>query len=220
MRHNFHGHSFNFLHPGNTNKLEEYISFIILENDYRARFWNVVADDLVVDVGVDYGSYTLTALAMGAQVIAIEPRAESIANLKRNISLNPGFDERLTVIQTALDDRSRIMCFNPSAGRSSTNTIGCTESTKTQPLDDLHLHPDWIKIDTEGSEMRILRGAHQTIIKSAPNMIIEAHLKFDNQMDQKIIRFLRHLNPDYRFDIPTDIVDTIIGLRRIRVIPT
>ena len=118
MRYDFNGHKFNFLHPANTNKIEEYISYLLLEHDYRKRFWDINEGDTVIDVGVDYGSYTLTALAMGAHVIAIEPRLESVNNLKRNVSMNPGFDDRLEIIQIALDAKAGAMCLTAGQSRS------------------------------------------------------------------------------------------------------
>jgi hypothetical protein len=107
------------------------------------------------------------------------------------------------------------MCFNQANSRSSTNSKGCQEKIKTQPLDDLDINPDWIKIDTEGSELRILRGGAQTIMTSKPIMLVEAHLSYDRHMDTKIISFLRQLNPHYQFNITIDWWGAIAGVKRI-----
>ena len=216
MRYDFNGYTFSFLHPANTNKLEEFLSFLLLEYDYRKRYWSVEQGDTVIDVGVDFGSYSLTALAMGANVVAIEPRLESVNNLKRNASMNPGFLKRLRVIQTALDNKHAATCFDESNGRSSTNRTGCTESVRTQRLDDLDLTTvDWIKIDTEGSELRILQGAQQVIRVNKPIMIVEAHLSYDKSMDKKVMSLLKQLNPEYRFRVTTDLLGMIARYRHV-----
>ena len=91
MRYTFKSKQFNFLHPNNTDHLDEFIIFLMREHGIRNKFWNIKKDDLVIDVGAYFGSYTLSALVMGARVIAIEPNMESILNLLRNVSMNPGF---------------------------------------------------------------------------------------------------------------------------------
>ena len=218
MRYDFNGHKFNFLHPANTNKIEEYISYLLLEHDYRKRFWDINEGDTVIDVGVDYGSYTLTALAMGAHVIAIEPRLESVNNLKRNVSMNPGFDDRLEIIQIALDAKAGAMCLTAGQGRSSTNTENCdSNNTITQRLDDLDItdYVSWIKIDTEGSELRILQGAESIIQMNKPTMIVECHLMYDKTMDKKVVAYLRELNPTYEFQVTSDLLGMVVGYKHV-----
>jgi len=219
MHYDFNGHRFNFLHPANTKQLEEFLSFLIIEYDYRKSFWDPRSGDTVLDIGVDAGSYALPALAMGANVIAIDPRMESLSNLKRNVSMNPGFGRRLEVIQTALDDKNGKICFSAHGMWSTSNSSSCREKINAKKLDDIGLDSpvDWMKIDTEGSELRILHGAEETILTHKPDMIIEAHLWHDKHMDRKIVSYLRSLNPRYGFQTVTDMWGMVANIKRVFV---
>jgi FkbM family methyltransferase len=44
---------------------------------------------------------------------------------------------------------------------------------EVQTLDSFSLHPDVIKIDVEGAELEVLRGAQSTIAQSRPTLLIE-----------------------------------------------
>lgn len=46
-------------------------------------------------------------------------------------------------------------------------------------LDDLHLDPDFIKIDVQGAEMRVLRGLEETLVRARPVLLIEIGSKSD-----------------------------------------
>ena len=145
-------------------------------------------------------------LARGAKVVAIEPRIESIQNLARNVSMNPGFAKRVKIMQTALSDKLEDLCISSQGFKSSTNDSKCEDKIKTQRLDDLHLfNVDWIKIDVEGSELDVLRGASRTIQIDKPKLVVECHLGYDKHMDRKVVGYLKELNPDYKFHLSIDL---------------
>ena len=221
MRYNFGDNYFEFLHPQNTDFFEELFLFLILEHDVRSRHWTPKPNELVVDVGADCGPYTLLALARGAKVIAIEPRYESIQNLARNISMNPGFAKRVKIIQTALSDKIEELCISSEGFKSSTNDSKCKDKIKTQRLDDLHLYNvDWIKIDVEGSELDVLRGANRTIRIDKPKLVVECHLGYDPNIDRKVMSYLHELNPDYEFHISIDLLGIVNNMPYRHLIAT
>lgn len=121
----------------------------------------------VVDVGAHIGSYTVRAAAAGAQVVAIEPDAQTFAILERNVREN-GFSA-VRLLRLAVSDREeKRALFVPSGyfGRASFvhgSAIG-REDVLCDTLD--HLIPesefprvDWLKIDVEGFEVHALEGA-------------------------------------------------------------
>jgi FkbM family methyltransferase len=67
------------------------------------------------------------------------------------------------------------------------------------PLDDLMLAPDFIKIDVEGGELRVLRGLADTIERSRPILLVERSVDFE--AIRELLRESDYLAYSYRADI-------------------
>ena len=52
------------------------------------RFWDFQPGDVALDIGASFGSYTLFALALGAEVMAFEPSIDGHRILTENVRLN------------------------------------------------------------------------------------------------------------------------------------
>jgi FkbM family methyltransferase len=126
-------------------------------------------DSTVVDVGAHYGIYSLLAARAGARVVAFEPLPENFEVLRKNIRAN-----RLDVDarQSAASDAEGRRHFNvpwasDSAGFSAhpiAETIRTIEvSTRTIDSVLAGTRVDVLKIDTEGHEIEVLRGASDTL---------------------------------------------------------
>lgn len=140
--------------------------------------------DVFADVGACYGIYTLMAASLVGEmgrVLAFEPSGEAFRILRRNIALN-GFSNVLDR-RVALADRPGIHPFyvysNPSRnsfrGDASADACQCVEtSTLDHELARAGLlRLDVIKIDTEGAEGLVLRGARQALAEFHPLVILE-----------------------------------------------
>jgi FkbM family methyltransferase len=128
--------------------------------------------DLFVDVGANAGSYTvLAAKGVGAEVIAIEPIPNTFARLTRNVALN-GVDASVTCFEGGVSDGPAVIHF--TADRDTMNHVaqageaGPTVGVQVVTLDDLvgSRRPAVVKIDVEGHELPVLRGADQTLSSS------------------------------------------------------
>jgi FkbM family methyltransferase len=150
--------------------------------------------DIVVDVGAHIGKYSIIASKMvgsKGKVIAIEAHPDNCDILKQNITLNklsnvivlncaahstetlvklyePGQEDGFTIYNTIMTDRPSL------------NTQRYIE-VKANTLDSLLLEKgikqvNWIKIDVEGAEFEVLRGA-TTILSSSIDisLLIEIH---------------------------------------------
>jgi FkbM family methyltransferase len=121
--------------------------------------------DLFVDIGANAGAYTVLASAVaGASTVAFEPVPDTYAELCRNIRAN-GIDALVRPLQIGVGDTDRTMAM--TSGLGSLNHIalkGSRDATVEVPvrrLDDI-LGDECctlMKIDAEGFEMNVLRGA-------------------------------------------------------------
>ncbi|WEK51362.1 MAG: FkbM family methyltransferase [Candidatus Kaistia colombiensis] len=119
---------------------------------------------LFVDVGANIGSYTILAAATGADVVAIEPIPSTFENLAANVALN-GFGARVVRWHGGVGDRAGTLHF--TAAHDTMNHVVDGDdgepsiSVEVRPLDDIlgGRRPRLIKIDVEGYELPVLRGA-------------------------------------------------------------
>src|SRR5262249_23453782 len=126
--------------------------------------------DLFLDVGANIGSYTLLASGVcKARTISFEPDPQTMALLRRNIDLN-GLHGRVLLQQTAIGAEEGEVEF--TLGRDTCNHVtrgnaGRTQRVSMRTLDSVTAlaPPTMIKVDVEGHEADVFRGA-RTVLKS------------------------------------------------------
>ena len=141
------------------------------------------------DIGANIGFFSLIgarAVGSGGRVYAFEPVAENAAAVRANAALN-GFDN-VCVLERAVSseiDRARLLLVADRSwsmldpGWLHPETIAVLE-VETTTIDDLLARgglpaPDVIKIDVEGAELDVIRGAGKTLSRHRPTIICEAH---------------------------------------------
>ena len=137
----------------------------------------------VVDIGANIGLHTLrSALLTGAEgrVLAIEPSAWAVKKLRRNLELNPSLCDQVSVLQCALGDkaeRSVTLRFQSSyllTGKNEATPEIIDVLTLDSFIENKNLQQvDLVKIDVDGHELHILRGAKNMFSASKPVLIIE-----------------------------------------------
>jgi hypothetical protein len=136
------------------------------EPEIRAKFWypNIKTGDNVIDAGASWGPYTITAGLLGANVTAFEPDTRIFPALLDNIQLN---GLQVATYNIGLSDEKKVVDWDELKGMSLVN------------LDEIYNQKlDFIKIDVEGQELEVLRGASETIKKSKPKILLEAHIGY------------------------------------------
>ena len=129
-----------------------------------------------LDCGSHVGFYSLLAAAGGCRVVAFEPSPITFDRLHRNVELNAyeNVDCRLLALS---DENCRRPIFGFPGSNTGMNTLSHGEflaECEVVRLDDLDVPPpDIMKIDVEGSEVALLRGAARTISKHRPVIVIE-----------------------------------------------
>ncbi len=133
------------------------------------------------DIGANIGLYAVYAAAQGQQVLAFEPSAASFAALMRNVEVN-GLGDQVAAYCLAFADETKLDALHMSgtaAGHSmhsfgGAETIGgAVQAVFRQAVPGFTVDafralfglpaPDYIKMDVDGLEPAILRGAEATL---------------------------------------------------------
>ena len=187
----FRGRRFK-VRKGSTHPEYSFFCFEADEADFREKYWHPKEGQQVVDVGASYGAYTLTALAMGASVVAYEPERSVLVDLVDNIELNAGVDcdfnfdsARWAALPIGMwDEADEAVDMASYAPHWPTGTIAAPFRMAT--LDSRGFKRlDWLKIDVEGCEDRVLRGAVETLKRCKPTVIVESHIFLDAELTNK-----------------------------------
>jgi hypothetical protein len=115
----------------------------------------------LIDVGSGKGELVVWYLALdpARRAFAIEPQASENAFLRANLVINAGIADRVEVIES----------FS-----------GWREDTSIVRIDDLALPPSGrilIKVDVDGGELDVLKGATKTLQNRACTILVETHSK-------------------------------------------
>ena len=173
-----------------------------LEAEIRLLPYLVPSQCLAVDVGAHSGVYTYALSRLATEVIAIEPNlalAQDLAQAFRR--------RRVTVVAEAASDVAETAVLRTPKGNASgtglatlspTNTLGgsvfSTTNVAARPLDKIvgeDVPVGFIKIDVEGHELAVLRGANQLLSRWRPNLLIEAEERHRDGAVASVVQFLQ-----------------------------
>ncbi len=175
------------------------LSAAITSGDYESQGVSslirlVACDATCVDIGGHYGFYTLVLAKLAAQgtVHTYEPVASLASSIEA--SLRKSDLTNASVHNVAVAATSGVEKFRYAAVAGGDDSMGhlagCGVATaearvhydtfeqtevRTTAIDDLGFEPDFIKMDAEGAESAILRGATATLTRKRPRMFIELH---------------------------------------------
>jgi FkbM family methyltransferase len=138
---------------------------------------------VMIDVGANIGHYTTLAAQLvgpGGRVVAIEPAPDNVAKLReRCVDLR-----QVTIVAAAADEQSGTCVLhldrdNPTQHSLVSRNVGGQRQRLRVPTvtldgvgDDL-VRLDLVKIDAQGAELRILRGAHRVLQRFRPTLALE-----------------------------------------------
>lgn len=138
-----------------------------------------------VDCGANCGTFTLLGARLGAEVHSFEPDADNFHTLGVNLALN---HLTATINQACVGDTKGEVEFfindprQHNRGRHTLVNDGTMTPVKVHctTLDDYcssFSRLDVLKMDVEGAELRVLRGAERLLRRLRPMIIFEAHEK-------------------------------------------
>jgi FkbM family methyltransferase len=177
----------------------DFVSATILsEKQWQPEVWDSLspvlrAGSVLLDVGAHIGYFSLKgALKVGpsGRVISFEPNPETLVLLRDNVAVNRA--SNITVEPIACSDRDQMLTLfaapiaNTGASSLSRDNADLDPDTapakaypvRARPIDDVVRELDLrrvdaIKIDVEGAEVSVLRGAIETLKRFHPKVVIE-----------------------------------------------
>jgi FkbM family methyltransferase len=173
--------------------IDDYNNMTGREEEILEHF-NPKMGETIIDVGAHHGRYTLISanrVGKSGKVISIEANPIVFEKLKKNIELNE-LTNTESLNYAVYSDKTRIKLFFPKEGLKNTiyNTIVSGRITSEEfievnadTLDNILSYAGikfdnvkWIKIDVEGAELEVLKGAHNILSKSKDiAILIEVH---------------------------------------------
>lgn len=160
----------------------------LLEPELRHLCQSLAPGDRVIDVGANEGVYTHAFARTGASVEAFEPLAEFAAVLRDYAAHRA----RVRVHEVALGAiegtavlRVPMRGGRPIAGHASLardDVRGVESTVRVRPLDAFAFEAvRAIKIDVEGHELEVVRGARETIRRWSPTLLVEIEQRHQRQ---------------------------------------
>jgi FkbM family methyltransferase len=178
---------------------DDFKTMTVHEDDILNYHFTPKEGDIVVDVGAHIGPYTIIAskrVGSAGKVVAIEADPGNFDLLSRNIQLNK-LSNVMALNYAAYSEEKKIKLYLPSAGEESSsytkyntlmsdrarddekfvevnaNTLDCILLSKNMIKQE---EVNWIKIDVEGAEYEVLKGAQDILSKSSNiTLLIEIH---------------------------------------------
>jgi len=125
---------------------------------------------LFIDVGANVGTYTIWAAELGAEVIALEPAADTFGLLQENIALNR---YQVTALQAAAGDHCGTARFTSGLDTGNSLTLDGPVETELVTVDALigDRQVTGMKVDVEGFEIDVLRGAARALAERRIGLI-------------------------------------------------
>ena len=158
---------------------------------------NVKPGWVCIDVGANVGAIALgMAKCVGAngRVIAIEPGKKNLQRMQANLALNAALSPRVTVVEGGVSDAPGKLNWveeteNPGNAMLELSPLYKKQagdhrhSVRVELLDDVlaqrgAITPAFIKIDVEGMEINVLRGAIKTLAASKPALYFETLARY------------------------------------------
>ena len=205
--------------PGIKMQLDPYdlVSRKILETGvWEPESIQAVADHLspgatFMDVGAHIGYYSLkaaTKVGPNGHIVSIEPNPQTLAKLRANLEASNARIASVWPVACAASESTLQLFAAPGSntGESSLSKDNASQegaapvaySVRARPLDDIVKEAkldrvDVIKIDVEGAEFEVLKGAAKTLDDFRPALVVELvenQLKSMGTSVDEVIRFL------------------------------
>jgi len=176
---------------------------VCVDDDYNIS--QIKAGMVIVDAGAHIGTFALLVSKMvGEQgkVIAVEPQQDSFLQLTKNLEINKiknvipiniGLSDFNGNKDFFIDKESACSSFILNSNRQIISKPNIKVKTLDSILQEMNINKvDFLKIDTEGAELEILKGAKQTIIKNSEIKMVIASYHYPKEKEE-VFQYLKSL---------------------------
>ena len=183
---------------------QAYIKFVLKENikfsnfskhleilyDTNMYIRNLFIPDknqIIFDIGSQYGDYSLLwEKRYNAKIYAFELLKNNYDEMLKDLKLN---NSKIKAFNIPIGDGSNISFITKGDMAINENSGNFVKSVKLDELifNKFNVKPDIIKIDVEGFEYDVLKGAEEVLKQYSPRIIIETHSK---ELREKCHEFL------------------------------
>jgi len=151
------------------------------------------AGSVLVDAGANMGIYTIYAAVRGVKVWAFEPEAQNYALLTKNIMVNR-VSSIAYCVALSNEEKAGELYLSGFLPGGSCHTFGenvdhrlvpretsLVQGCMSYPLDWFKIKADYVKIDVDGFEHKVVSGGANTI-KGAKSVLIEINTSLPEHM--------------------------------------
>ena len=147
------------------------------------------------DIGANVGYYSIVSSMMvgnDGKVFAFEPNPRNLHLLKKHLSLNNC--QNVGVISACVGDKMGLVHFDLSDDPSTSHVDSKGKlrvrmvQIDTLVANDVMPPPDFMKIDVEGAEMLVLKGAQCTLNTFHPRILLSTH---NAKVHKQCLEFLK-----------------------------
>jgi len=186
-----------YVHYSNMGDIEEIVGDLVYE-----RVFSIKPGDIVIDVGSHVGIFTIKAAkAVGPKglVVSIEPEPKNLSLLLKNIKLHH-LNNVIVVRKAAWFKKGNIKLYLASSpgSHSILTPTGRWIHVDCDTLDQICLEiglkkVDFIKIDVEGAELEVLKGAERLLAQPGIKLAIASYHRLPNGKPefQNILNWLK-----------------------------
>ncbi|MBK8091119.1 MAG: FkbM family methyltransferase [Verrucomicrobiaceae bacterium] len=176
-----------------------------------------------LDVGTHWGVFTLAAIhygGKGVRVVGIEASSDAVAVYKENLQLN-NVVSQVDIINAACGESvGELKMLTTGAGGADYLVVPAGERFDTVTVPQVTIDstvvsagfkPTHVKIDVEGFEEEVLRGAFQTLRNFKPTVFLELHgLLINNRgkRPQNVLGLLREAGYSKWLNLDNQVITT------------
>ena len=185
----------------------EALYFIVPDFNYYQHYYQVKADDVVLDAGANCGHLSIFFSKLVGEhgiVYAFEPDKFNIERINRNVELNKDLFQNIKIEELLLWNENKLVDFY-EAGTVGSSAVWIPDSEKCVKKEAIRIDDwvsknnikklDFIKMDIEGAEIEALEGCIKTIENLKPNFAIASyHYVNEEQTYIKVEEFFKQMN--------------------------